>query len=67
MRTTVDLDDDLVRALSDQHPNLSRTQAIEAAIRAYLQESASERRRSLAGTMDIDDVSADLRRHDRKT
>src|SRR6266545_3943359 len=40
MRTTLDLDDGLVEALTSRHPGLSRTEAIERAIRTYLEGEA---------------------------
>jgi Arc/MetJ family transcription regulator len=67
MRTTLDLDDDLLAALVSRHPGVSKTEAIETAIRTYLRESAIEQLRELAGTMDIEDVSRELRRADRHT
>jgi hypothetical protein len=65
MRTTLDLDDGLVEALTSRHPGLSRTEAIERAIKAYLEGEAVERLLSLAGSFEIEDVSADLRAVDR--
>jgi len=67
MRTTLDLDDDLVSALVAQHPELSKTDAIEIAIRVYLEQSAIEGLRTHAGRMDIEDTSGDLRTADRTT
>jgi len=65
MRTTLDLEDGLVEALMARHPGLSRTEAIERAIKVYLEGEAVERLLSLAGSFEIDDVSADLRAVDR--
>jgi len=65
MRTTLDLDDGLVEALKSRHPGLSRTEAIERAIKAYLEAEAVERLLSVAGSFEIEDVSADLRTVDR--
>ncbi len=59
MRTTLDLDDGLVTALLARHPGVSKTEAIETAIRSYLAESAIARLRELAGTLDIEDTSGD--------
>jgi hypothetical protein len=67
MRTTLDLSDDVVDALTARHPDLSKTEAIELAIRAYLSQSAADRLRALAGLLEIEDVSADLRSIDRHT
>ena len=65
VRTTLDLDDSLMRALLIRFPGASKTEAIERAVRGYLAESAVTRLRELAGTLDLADVSADLRRVDR--
>jgi hypothetical protein len=65
MRTTLDLDDSLVSALLARHPGVSKTEAIEIAVRRYLAESAVSRLRELAGSVEINDVSAELRRADR--
>jgi Arc/MetJ family transcription regulator len=67
MRTTLDIDDDLIDSLLARHPGLSKTEAIEEAIRVYLRESAIERLRERAGTYVIEDVSGELRRADRHT
>jgi len=67
MRTTLDLDDDLLAALLAQHPELSKTDAIERAIRTYLSESAVRTLRDRAGTWDIVDLSQELRKVDRTT
>ena len=67
MRTTLDLDDDLLAALVDRHPELSKTEAIEVAIRAYLEQTGIDGLRHRAGSMQIEDLSAALRRHDRHT
>jgi Arc/MetJ family transcription regulator len=67
MRTTLDLDDDLVTALVSRHPELTKTEAIEAAIRSYLNESAIDGLRRLAGTLDIEDLSEEFRHRDRHT
>jgi Arc/MetJ family transcription regulator len=67
MRTTLDLDDALIAGLAVRHPNLSKTQAIELAVRSYLAADAAERLRKLAGAFDIEDVSKELRALDRHT
>jgi len=67
MRTTLELDDALIAALMERHPDLSKTDAIEAAIKTYLMDTAIQRLRSRAGYFDIADVSAELRRVDRHT
>jgi hypothetical protein len=54
MRTTLDIDDDLLAALLARY-------------RAYLAEDAVSRLRHLAGTLDIEDVSTTSRAHDRRS
>jgi hypothetical protein len=67
MRTTLDLDDDLISALIDRHPELPKTEAIETAIRTYLEETAIDGLRRRAGSMQIEDLSPVLRQRDRHT
>jgi Arc/MetJ family transcription regulator len=67
MRTTLDLDDALMRALLLRLPGHSKTQAIEAAVHAYLAEGSASRLRALAGTLEVEDLSDDLRRRDRRS
>jgi hypothetical protein len=50
-----------------RYPGSSKTEAIEAALRAYLAEDAVSRLRHLAGTLDIEDVSTTSRAHDRRS
>ena len=65
MRTTLDLDDGLVDALMTRYPGVSRTEAIEQAIRAHLEADAVERLVARAGSFEIEDVSGLLRAVDR--
>lgn len=65
MRTTLDLDDDLMAALLARHPGVSKTDAIERAVREYLSIDAATRLRQLGGTMELEDRSAELRSGDR--
>jgi Arc/MetJ family transcription regulator len=67
MRTTLDIDDDLLAALLARYPGSSRTEAIEAALRAHLSEDAVSRLRHPAGTLDVEDVSATMRARDRRS
>jgi hypothetical protein len=67
MRTTLDLDDRLVEALAARNPGVPRTEAIQRAIRAYLEADSVDRLLALAGTFDIDDISGKLRAADRTT
>ncbi len=66
MRTTLDIDE-LLDALRARLPDKSKTEAIETAIRAYLATDAVERPREVAGSFEIRDLSAELRRRDRAT
>lgn len=67
MRTTLEIDDELLRALMARHPRASKREAVEAAIRAYVGTDGAARARVLAGTVPVEDVSAELRRRDRHT
>lgn len=62
MRTTLELEDRLMEALLARHPGVSKREAVERAIRAYLSLDAVDRIRSLAGRLEIDDVTAESRR-----
>lgn len=66
MRTTLEIDDGLLDALLARHPRASKTEAIEIAIRAYLSSDAVTRLRKLAGKVEIEDVSRELRSRDRR-
>jgi hypothetical protein len=65
IRTTLDIDDDLMRTLLDRLPGRSKTDAIEHAIERFLADDAVDRLKGLAGTMEIEDVSHELRAVDR--
>ena len=67
MRTTLDIDDDLLRALLARHPGVSKREAVERAISEYLSKDAAARTRALCGRIQIDDASAELRALDRRT
>lgn len=67
IRTTLDIDDDLMTSLLARLPGRSKTDAIEHAIEVFLANDAVERLRKLAGTMDIEDLSRELRTLDRTT
>ena len=67
MRTTLELDDVLLASLMARLPGVSKTEAIQRAVRFYLTHDAADQLRQLAGTMEIDDVSHELRRVDRAT
>lgn len=48
-------------------PARSKTEAIEYAIGSFLSSDAVDRLKSLAGTLDIEDLSPELRQADRTT
>lgn len=48
-------------------PGRSKTEAVEHAIGAFLGSDAVDRLKALAGTLDIEDVSGELRRGDRRS
>jgi hypothetical protein len=66
MRTTLDIDDELLVSLLARHPGASKREAVERAISEYLANDAAARTRALAGRLEIEDVSRDLRRADRR-
>lgn len=65
VRTTLELSDTLLAALMARLPGVSKTEAIQRAVRFYLAHETVEQLRELAGTLEIEDVSALLRRADR--
>jgi len=56
-----------MKTLLDRLPGRSKTDAIEYAIETFLATDAVEHLKKLAGTMDIEDVSHELRALDRTT
>jgi hypothetical protein len=67
MRTTLDIDDDLLRALLARHPGVTKREAVERAIAEYLSKDAAARTKALHGRIRIEDASAELRSMDRRT
>jgi Arc/MetJ family transcription regulator len=67
MRTTLEIDDELLKALMARHPGASKREAVERAIRSHLSKDASTEARALRGDLAIEDVSAEMRRKDRRT
>jgi hypothetical protein len=57
----------LITTLLARLPGRSKTDAIEYAIEAFLASDSVGRLKALAGTMDIEDLSQELRRLDRTT
>ena len=47
MRTTLDIDDDLLRTLLARHPGTSKREAVERAIAAYLSTDAAAGTRAM--------------------
>ena len=66
MRTTLDLDDQLMRALMVRHPGETKTKAVEAAIADHVRRGAVDWLLENAGKIEIEDVSAELRASDRR-
>ncbi len=66
MRTTLDLDDDLMEALMARHPGVSKTKAVEAAIADHLRRGAVDWLLANVGKIDIEDVSKEMRAIDRR-
>jgi hypothetical protein len=67
MRTTLDIDDDLLRALLARHPGVSKREAVERAIAEYLSKDAAARTVALRGSIQIEDLSGELRQADRRS
>lgn len=63
----MDIDDHLLEALLARHPGVSKREAVERAIAGYLSKDAVARTMALRGSLQIEDVSAELRRIDRRT
>lgn len=66
MRTTLDLDDDLMEALMARHPGVSKTRAVEAAIEDHVRRGAIAWLLENAGKIEIEDVSKEMRAIDRR-
>jgi hypothetical protein len=62
VRTTLELDDTLMESLLARHPGASKREAVEAAIRGYLEHDAVARVLALKGSVDVEDLSSELRR-----
>jgi hypothetical protein len=67
MRTTLDLDDELMRSLMVRHPGETKTKAVEAAIADHVHRDAVAKLRELRGAVEIEDISAEMRAIDRHT
>lgn len=66
MRTTLDLDDRLMELLLARHPGASKTKAVEAAIEEHLRRGAVDWLLANAGSIEIEDVSREMRSVDRR-
>jgi Arc/MetJ family transcription regulator len=66
MRTTLDLDDDLMAALMARHPGVSKTKAVEAAIEGHVRRGSVDWLLRMRGKLDIEDVSKEMRAIDRR-
>jgi Arc/MetJ family transcription regulator len=66
MRTTLDLDDDLMTALMTRHPGVSKTKAVETAIEDHVRRGAVDWLLRMRGKLDIEDVSKEMRAIDRR-
>lgn len=61
MRLTLDLDDRIVSALLARYPYLTVADAIERALTASLHSDSAAGLIALAGSFEVEDVSAELR------
>lgn len=66
MRTTLDLDDRLMESLMARHPGESKTKAVELAIAEHLRRGAVDWLLENAGSIEIDDLSQEMRSLDRR-
>jgi Arc/MetJ family transcription regulator len=67
MRTTLEIDDELLKALLARHPGASKREAVERAIRSHLSKDGSAGARALRGRLPIEDVAPEMRGSDRRT
>lgn len=67
MRTTLDLDDDLMEALMARHPEMTKTKAVETAIEHHVRREAVDWLLKMRGKIEIEDVSREMRAIDRHT
>ena len=66
MRTTLDLDDDLMSRLLARFPDQSKTKAVEIAVEGYLQREAGKAILALGGSFpEIVDVSEENKQLER--
>jgi len=65
MRTTLDLDDDLMEALIARHPEMTKTKAVETAIEDHVRRGAVDWLLANAGKIELEDVSKEMRAIDR--
>jgi len=66
MRTTLDLDDRLMEALMTRYPGETKTKAVESAIAEHLRRGAVDWLLENAGSIEIDDLSQEMRSVDRR-
>jgi hypothetical protein len=66
IRTTLDINDQLMESLMARHPGVSKTKAVEAAIEDHVRRSAVEDLLKMRGNLDIEDVSKEMRAIDRR-
>lgn len=66
MRTTLDLEDDLMKALMARHPEMTKTKAVETAIEDHVRRGAVDWLLRMRGKIEIEDVSKEMRAIDRR-
>jgi len=66
MRTTLDLEDDLMEALMARHPEMTKTKAVETAIEDHVRRGAVDWLLRMRGKIEIEDVSKEMRAIDRR-
>jgi Arc/MetJ family transcription regulator len=66
MRTTLDIDERLMKSLMSRHPGESKSAAVEAAIADHVRRGAVDWLLENAGKIEIEDISKEMRALDRK-
>lgn len=66
MRTTLNIDDDLIQEVMRFTKSENRSEAIRIALKSYIRQQELRQIRAMRGTMDIDDSWRELRALDTK-
>jgi len=61
MRTTLNIDDDLLDQVMQYTESSNRSEAVRRALKAYIRQQELRRARAMRGTMEIDETWRELR------